>query len=304
MENTGKRQYGAAFRRQSPAGKIADILILMALAMAGLFALYPFLYVLCMSISDPMEALKMTITFYPKGFSLVSYGMILENGNVWLYYYNTLWYTAVGLVFNIIVTVTFAYPLSRHEFCLRKPVMVYMSIPMFFSGGMIPSFLVISRLGLYNTRWALILPGAMSIWVAVMTRVYFQTTIPDSVVEAAKIDGCNDLRILASIVAPLSKPIIAVIGLYNAVSFWNLYLNAVIYLANPKLQPLQVYLQRIVIGNMADVSGNVVGKLQRNMYGNQMKYAIIIFSLIPILCVYPMLQKYFVKGVMVGSLKG
>ena len=273
------------FMRQTTGGKIADIIILFILTVAGFFTLYPFIYVFSMSVSDPAEVMKMKIKFFPKGFSLKSYELILENPNIWRYYYNTIWYTVVGVLANIVVTVTFAYPLSRKEFCLKKPLMVFMSIPMFFSGGMIPSFLVISKLGLYNTRWALILPGAMSIWVAVMARVYFQTTIPDAVVEAAKIDGCNDLRILGRIVVPLSKPILAVIGLYNAVSFWNLYLNAVIYISDAKLQPLQVY-------------------LQRTMYGNQMKYSIIVFSILPIICVYPLLQKYFVKGVMVGSLKG
>lgn len=292
------------FMRQTTGGKIADIMILFILTVAGFFTLYPFIYVFSMSISDPAEVMKMTIKFFPKGFSLKSYELILENPNIWRYYYNTIWYTVVGVLANIIVTVTFAYPLSRKEFCLKKPLMVFMSIPMFFSGGMIPSFLVISKLGLYNTRWALILPGAMSIWVAVMARVYFQTTIPDAVVEAAKIDGCNDLRILGRIVVPLSKPILAVIGLYNAVSFWNLYLNAVIYISDAKLQPLQVYLQRIIIGNSPDISANVTGTLQRTMYGNQMKYSIIVFSILPIICVYPLLQKYFVKGVMVGSLKG
>lgn len=281
-----------------------DTIIVFVLIILAFVALYPFIYVLSMSLSDPVEALQLNISFLPKGFSLESYKLIIQNPTVWRYYYNTIWYTAVGVFANIIVTVTFAYPLSRKDFCLKKFYSIFLAIPMFISGGMVPTFLLISNLGLYNTRWALIFPSAMSLWICVMARVYFQTTVPDSLVEAAKLDGCSDVKVLTHVVVPISKPILSVVALYNAVSFWNLYMNALLYIVNEEIQPLQVYLNRILILNSPDLTQQVVGGMQRTLYGNQIKFSIIIFSILPIICLYPLLQKYFVKGVMVGSLKG
>lgn len=281
-----------------------DAIIIIILSICAFAALYPFLYVFSVSISDPSEAIKMNVTFLPKGFSLESYKLIIQNPTVWRYYYNTVWYTVMGVLANLIVTVTFAYTLSRKQFFLKKFLLLYMSIPMFLGGGsLIPLFLVINKMGLYNTRWALIIPSAMSLWVVVMTRVYFQTSIPDSVIEAAKIDGCSEVRTLWRIVIPLSAPIIAVVAMYNGVSFWNLYLNAVLFISKPEIQPLQVYLTRLIVQNSPDISSQVVGTIQRTQFAHQMRYSVIIFSVLPIVCAYPFLQKYFVKGVMVGSLK-
>lgn len=288
----------------SPGEKLATAIIYTILFIIGSATLYPFIYVFSNSISDPNEVFRMTVKLWPVGFSVEGYRLLITNPRVWLAYYNTIWYVVVGVALTIFTTVTFAYPLSRKEFTARKYFMIFTAVPMFFSGGLIPSLLLIIQLGLYNTRWAIILPGAVSIFGTVMARVFFQTTIPDSLVESARIDGANDAGILVRIVLPLSLPIIAVIGLFNAVSFWNLYVPALLYLPGaPKLQPLQVYLQRILIANIPDVNSPDVNAFKRSLFAIQLKYAIIMVATLPILCTYPFLQKYFVKGVMIGAVK-
>jgi putative aldouronate transport system permease protein len=288
----------------SPGEKVWTGLIYLFLLVLGAATLYPFIYVFSNSISDPNAVFQMKIKVLPVGFSLEGYKMILTNPRVWQAYYNTIWYVVVGVSFNIFMTITYAYPLSRKEFTARKYFMVFTAIPMFFSCSIIPSLLLIIRLGLYNTRWALILPGAISLFGTVMARVFFQTTIPDSLVESARIDGANDAKILTAVVMPLSLPIITVIGLFTAVSYWNMYVPALLYLPGvPKYQPLQVYLQRILIANVSDVNSPDVNAFKRALFAIQLKYAIIMVATLPILLSYPFLQKYFVKGVMVGAIK-
>ncbi len=290
--------------KATPGEKAVLAVIHAFLILLGAATLYPFVYVFSNSISDPNEVFKMSIKLWPVGFSLEGYKLIVTNPRVWQAYYNTLWYVVVGVLVNVFTTITFAYPLSRKEFGARKYFMVYTAIPMFFNGGLIPSLLLVLKLGIYNTRWAIILPSAISIFGTVMARVFFQTTIPDSLVESARIDGCNDIGILARIVMPLSLPIITVIGLFTAVSFWNMYVPALLYLPDaPKLQPLQVYLQRILIANVPDVNSPDVNAFKRSLFAIQLKYAIIMVATLPILLTYPFLQKYFVKGMMVGAIK-
>jgi putative aldouronate transport system permease protein len=290
--------------KTTPGEKLATAAIYTILFILGVITLYPFIYVLSNSLSDPNEVFRMTVKLWPVGFTLNGYTMVLSNPHVWQAYYNTIWYVVVGVAFNIFTTITFAYPLSRKEFTARKYFMVFIAVPMFFSGGMIPSLLLIIQLGLYNTRWALILPGAISIFGTVMARVFFQTTIPDSLVESARIDGANDVKVLVRIVMPLSLPIISVIGLFTAVSYWNMYTPALLYLPSaPKLQPLQVYLQRILIANISDINSPNADTFARSLYAIQLKYSVIMVATLPIICTYPFLQKYFVKGVMVGAIK-
>lgn len=290
--------------KTTPLEKFATAAIYVILFLLGFATLYPFIYVISCSVSDPNNVFLMKVILWPVGFSWQGMNMVLTNPNVWQGYYNTLWYTVVGTALTVVITVSFAYPLSRKEFTIRKYFMVFIAIPMFFSGGMIPMLLLVIQLGLYNTRWALVLPGAISIFGTIMARVFFQTTIPDSLVESAKIDGANDMKILIKIVLPLSLPIIAVLALFNAVSYWNMYVPALLYLPSaPKLQPLQVYLQRILIANVPDVNSPDVNAFRRSLFAIQLKYAVIVVATLPILCTYPFLQKYFVKGVMVGAIK-
>ncbi|MBO9605817.1 MAG: carbohydrate ABC transporter permease [Paenibacillaceae bacterium] len=283
--------------------RIVEGVIACILFVIGLSTIYPFLYVFSMSISSPEEVVAMRIWLWPRGFSLESYGLLFENANMWRGYYNTIWYTLVGTAINIFVTVTFAYPLSRRDFFARGYFMVLLAVTMFFSGGLIPDFLLIQKLGLYDTRWAIVLPAAMSAWTAIMTRVYFQSSIPDGLTEAAKIDGCSDIGILYRVVMPISLPIVSVIALYSAVGFWNSYFSALIYLPNAKLQPLQVYLMKVLIQNSPDLNTQFDDAMTRDMFATQLKYSIIIVSIVPIICSYPFLQKYFVKGAVVGAIK-
>jgi len=289
--------------RKSIGERVFDGSITFFLILAMMITLYPFIYIFSMSISDPNEVASQSIWLLPKGFSLDSYKIAFENPDLWRSYYNTLWYTIIGTALNVFMTIMGAYPLSRRNFQLRHFFMVVIAITMFFSGGLIPMFILINKLHLYNTRWALIIPGAVSAWNLVLARVFFQSTIPDSLPEAAKLDGCSEGGILFRIVMPLSMPIIAVLTLYYAVGHWNSYFGALLYLPNPKLQPVQIYLMKVLIEQTEEALGGMQDVGARSMLAAQMKYTIIIIVVLPILCVYPFLQKYFVKGVMIGAIK-
>jgi putative aldouronate transport system permease protein len=276
------------------------IVLMLILTIAT--TLYPFIYVISMSVSNPVYVIQQSVWLFPKGFSMGAYKLIFENKEIWQSYYNTIWYTVIGTAINLAVTIFAAYPLSRRTFFARNYIMFFIVFTMFFSGGIIPSFMLVKYLGLYDTKWAIILPAAISTWNLIIARSFFQS-IPDSLQESARIDGCNDLGILFRIVLPLSMPIIAVIGLFSAVGFWNSYFSAMIYLPSPKNHPLQIYLMKIVVQNSQQFVGASQG-YERVLYTAQLKYGIIVVAVLPIICVYPFLQRYFVKGVMIGAVKG
>lgn len=289
--------------RKSAGERTADVFILIAMWGVIAVTLYPFIYVLSMSISDPYRAIDNSVWLWPKGFSLGAYERIFENPQLWVSYYNTIFYAVVGTAINVVMTILGGYPLSRRTFFARKWIMTFIVITMFFSGGLIPTFILINELGLYNTRWAVLLPGATSAFYIIITLTFFRA-IPEALHESAKIDGASEFRILRSIIVPLSKPIIAVLTLFYAVGHWNSYFNAMIYLPDTKLQPLQVFLVRVLVEQTADTLMNEMqGQLGRTIMSYQLKYSIIIVAILPILLVYPFVQKYFVKGVMIGSLK-
>lgn len=290
--------------KESRSDKIFYIIVNIILAIAMIITLYPFIYTLSSSISDPYAVAKRQIVLLPKGFSLESYKMVLDNPEIYRYYYNTIWYVVVGTSINLIMTLIAAYPLSREKFFLRDHIMMFISFTMFFSGGLIPTFLLVRGLGLYNTRWAIVLPTAVSVWNVIITRTYMQSNIPDSLWESATIDGANDLVILCKITLPLSKPILAVILLFSAVSHWNSYFPALIYLADKDLHPMQLFLRRILLIVSEDLVASAQGTSERSAIGEQIRYTVIMVTIIPIICVYPFLQKYFVKGVMIGAIKG
>lgn len=294
--------------KKSFGEKLATAIISFFLLLAGSITLYPFLYIISMSISNPKEVIAMHVWLLPKGLDLHSYLFLLKSDDLWISYYNTLWYAAVGITVNVIITVAFAYPLSRKDFFLRSSIMIFMVLPVFLGGSvsMIPTFILIMKLGLYNTRWAIIASSAMSPMLAIMSRVFFQSTIPDSLIESAKIDGASDVKVLSRIVAPLSLPIISVIMIYNIVIFWNVYTPALLYVPNYKLQPLQVYLQSVLIKNSPDqvaLNAAAVSPEARSDIAYQLKYCTIMITILPIIFIYPFLQKYFVKGSMIGAIK-
>ncbi|MEN6315926.1 MAG: carbohydrate ABC transporter permease [Clostridiaceae bacterium] len=269
-------------------------------------ALYPLVYTFSMSISAPIHVAKNDIFIWPKGFSLQAYKLVFEDKEIWNTYLNTIWYTVVGTIISVVLTVISAYPLSRPGFFLRKKLMMFVLFTMYFSGGLIPQFLLINNLGLYNNRWACILPYAISAWNLIVCRSFFES-IPNSIEEAAKIDGASHYKILFKIFIPLSMPIIAVLTLFYAVGQWNGYFAAMLYLPNADLHPIQLYLRKVLIlSNVQSSMGNAatMGGFERSLATQQLKYAVIIVAILPILAVYPYLQKYFVKGVMIGSIKG
>lgn len=281
-----------------------DVLMVTTLLAVCAVTLYPFVYVVSMSLSDPDAVLRQEVVLLPKGFSMKSYQMAVTTPGFFRSYYNTIWYTLVSMILNIVLTVMTAYPLSRREFVFRSQIMVMIAVTMFFSGGLIPLFILVTRLGLYNTRWAIVLPTALTAWHLIIARIFFQTTIPESLNESARIEGANDIAILLRIVFPLSKPIVAVVALFSGVAMWNSFFPALIFLTDKDLKPISIFLRRILIlGEMSASAGTDDGQLAMFKYGTQFKYSTIILSILPIVFIYPFLQQYFVKGVMLGAIK-
>ncbi|MBT2291489.1 carbohydrate ABC transporter permease [Paenibacillus albidus] len=278
-----------------------NFIILAALAV---ITAYPFVYVIFASLSSADELTAHSgLLLKPLNFSLEAYKAVLKNPIIYSGYMNTLFIVVVGTVYNIIMTSMGAFVLSRKDFFWRKPITIMIVFTMFFGGGLIPNFLLVKNLGLMDSLWALIIPGAIGTWNLIIMRTAFQG-IPDSLVESAHIDGANDFIILFKIILPLALPTIAVMVLYYGVGHWNAWFGAMIYLRDRELWPLQLALREILISNSTDemMSGTVAQ--DRAAIGETIKYATIMVATLPILAAYPFLQKYFVKGVMVGALKG
>jgi len=256
-----------------------------------------------MSISDPFYVMQRKVWLWPIGFSLESYKTVFNDPSIWTSYLNTIWYVVVGTGINLILTLTAAFALSRKIFFARKTITVFITLTMFFSGGLIPDFLLINNLGLYNTRWALVLPVSKLTTYYILVAITFFNTIPESILESAKIDGANDIRVFLSIMLPLSTPIIVVLVLFHAVSHWNSYFYAMIYLADDHLKPLQLYLYRILVKNNYKLMDGIRDNYRRTMISAQLRHTVIMVASIPIICTYPFLQKYFIKGVMIGAVK-
>lgn len=291
--------------RIKPTGteRLFHMIVILVMCAIIVITVYPFIYVLSVSISEPANVMQGKVWLLPVGFSLESYKLVLKDPEIWTSYYNTIWYTVIGTAINMAMTLLAAYPLSKKKFCLRVPLTFFFLFTMFFSGGLIPLFILVKNLGLYNTRWALVLVPVGSFVYYMLVTITFLHTIPDSLQESARIDGANDILILLRIVVPLSLPVIAVISLFFAVYYWNSYMPALLYISDTKLKPLQIYLVKIVINNNYKLMEGIQDKLERSSIGSQLKYAVIIFAVLPIVCVYPFLQKYFVKGVMIGAIK-
>lgn len=296
--------------KKSIGEKIFDSGNIVFLIIVACVTVYPMVFILASSLSDYNAILRNDVFLFPKGFTLEGYADVFADGAIFKAYYNTLWYTFVGTFINLFFTLTAAYALSRKYYTLRSPITMIIAVTMFFSGGIIPSFLLINWLGLYDTRWAMVLPGAVSVFNLIMAREFLTLNIPDEMAEAAKIDGANDLYIFYKIVLPLCKPIIAVLALFYGVAHWNSFFNAMIYLNNPDYLPLSLYLRRLLVLGTTNFSSDammdpslvndpaaVLGITQR------IKYASIMVTMLPILLSYPFFQKYFAKGVMIGSIK-
>lgn len=294
---------------KSRSDKIFDAINYSLLSLVFLLVLYPLIFILVASISDPKLVVTGKIWLIPKGISLEGYQAVFDNGDIWIGYRNTIFYTVVGTLINLGVTLTCAFALSRKDFIGRNFFMALFVFTMYFSGGLIPTFLIIKKLNLINTVWALIIPSAASMYNIIITRTFMASSIPFSLQEAAKIDGSSDAGIFFKIILPLSKPIIAVMALFYGVAHWNVYFNALIYLSDRKLFPLQLILREILVQNAnIDVETICTAEMDaivRKAYlAETMKYSVIFIASFPVLVAYPFLQKYFVKGVMVGAIKG
>lgn len=283
---------------------VFDVVNVILLLAASIICLYPMLYILFASFSDPAELIKYNgILLKPLGFSLAGYKEVVNNKEVFTGLMNTLFYVTVGTTLSVLVTSMLAYPLSRPSFKYRRQLQLFIILTMFVSGGMIPLYLVVKGLGLLNTRWAIILPSLVSAYNLTVMRSSLEQ-LPISLEESAKLDGANDFVILFRIILPLSKAIVAVMVLFYGVAQWNMWFNASIYLKDRSLYPLQLFLREILINTGADnmvmdTSTGAKASLQQVI-----KYALIVVSTVPILVVYPFLQKYFVKGVLLGAVKG
>jgi putative aldouronate transport system permease protein len=273
-------------------------------ALIFLAILYPLVFVVSASFSDPMKVMDGEMWLWPKNFTLDAYKGILQDGTIWQGYRNSIMYTIVGTLINLTLSTLAAYPLSRKDMPVRNGFMFIITLTMFFSGGMIPTFLIVKSLGMVNTVWALWIPNAIATYNLIVMRTYFQTNIPWEVQEAAFIDGCSDVRLLTNIILPLSRPIMAVMVLFYAVNHWNSYFNALIYLQDSKLYPLQLVMREILLVSQSSLTDESGSMDQQMLLAEGIKYALIIAASVPVLLLYPFVQRHFVKGVMVGSIKG
>lgn len=271
-----------------------------------IIVLYPLVFVVSASFSSPNAVASGKVFLWPVDLSLRGYKAIFAYRQVWIGYRNTIFYTVAGTAVNLFMTMICAFSLSRKTLPGLRLITKIFAFTMIFSGGLIPYYLLIDRLGLINKPLVMIVPGALSIYNMIIARTFIQNTIPFDIYEAAQIDGCSDFRYFTVVVLPLSKAVIAVLGLFYAVGHWNAYFNALIFLSRKNLFPLQLFLREILVMNQIDPNALLDEEQRVAIMGMQdlLKYSLIVVATVPILCVYPFVQRYFIKGVMIGSLKG
>lgn len=268
---------------------------------------YPLIYVVSSSFSSPTAISAGKVWLLPVDATVSGYKAVFETSKVWTGFRNSLFYTVASVFVGVALTVMAAYPLSRKDFGMRNHFMLFFVFTTLFSGGLIPSYLVVRSLGMLDTVWSMIIPGALTAFNIIITRTFFQSTIPDELLEAAQLDGVSDLRFVRDVVVPLSMPILMVNALFYAVAQWNSFFNALIFLRNPDLFPLQLVLRDILVNsNVKDLNPNMdqLKVIEQQQLAVVLKYALIVVSTAPILAIYPFVQKHFVRGVLIGSLKG
>ncbi|QUI25377.1 carbohydrate ABC transporter permease [Vallitalea pronyensis] len=285
--------------------KVFDIVKTVILVTALLLVMYPLYFIIIASISDGTAINTGNVWFLPKGINLEGYHRILKDDMIWIGYRNTIVYTVVGTSINLVLTILLAYPLSRKDFSIGKYVMIFLMITMYFNGGLIPRYLQVKNIGLMDTWLVMVLLNSVNVFNVIIARSFLKSSIPETLYEAAVLDGCSHATYLVKVVLPLSKPIIAVLLLYYGIAHWNEFFTGLIYLKNEKLYPLQLILRSILIENqMQDAMVEDLSDTNQKDIGELIKYGIIIVSSLPVLVIYPFLQKYFVQGVMIGSVKG
>ena len=270
-----------------------------------LLVLYPLIYIVSASISDPVAVTAGKVWLWPVDISLRGYEVTFQNPQIMTGYLNSIFYAVFGTLISVTLTVLVAYPLSRRDLYGINVIMFLITFTLIFSGGLIPTYLVVRDLGMIDTRWALLIPNAVAAFQVIIARTFFRSAIPMELAEAAELDGCNDLQFLWRVVLPLSKPIIAVLALMYAVSQWNGYFDALIYLKSSDLQPLQIVLRNILILNTTSSgSMDATAMAERQKLADLLKYCLVVVATVPVLLIYPFVQRYFVKGMLIGSIKG
>lgn len=292
----------------SKSDKVFDIVNVVLISLLTIILLYPIIFVVMASFSNPNKIYEVPLLLWPRGFNLNGYTEILKNKDILVGFKNAVIYTALGTAISVIVTIFGAYPLSRKDLRGRSFFTLFFTVTMFFGGGLIPTYLVNQQLGIINTVWVMILPGAVGVYNMILMRTFFQQNIPSELIESAYMDGANDLQLLYKIILPLSTPIIVVIAMFNGVGRWNAYFDAMIYLRDRAKFPLQLILREILIQGQFgdDVNQTLVGSAQDQlmMLKLTLKYSVVIVSTLPVLLFYPIVAKYFEKGILVGAIKG
>ena len=283
-----------------------DVVLTIFSLIVLLITVYPLYFVVIASISEPHLVSTGAVFFVPKGITWEGYQKVLKDSEIWIGYRNTIFYTVAGTLLNLGITLPAAYALSRKELAGRRWIMLYFTFTMFFNGGMIPTYMLVRDLKLVNTPWALLLPTILNVFNLIIARTFFESTLPDAMIEAATIDGASNAKTFFSIVLPLSPAIIAVLILYYGLAHWNSYFNAMIYISDQSLQTLQVIIKNIMaaidVTTTDGLSPEVIA--ERIKTKELVKYAVVVVSTVPALAIFPFVQKYFVKGVMVGAIKG
>jgi putative aldouronate transport system permease protein len=292
--------------RQTGSDRTFDLLNKIVLTILFVSVLYPFIYIVSSSFSSTNAVEAGRVFLWPVEPSLKGYSAVFANKQIWWGFYNSLFYTVAGTVVSVVLTVLAAYPLSRADLPGRQFFAFLFLFTVMFSGGLIPTYLLVRNLGILNTRWALVFPAAVSVFNVLITRTFFQNNLPHEMLEAARMDGADDFLFLRRIVIPLSGPVIAVITLFYAVGQWNAYFRALLYLNDQRLFPLQLVLRDILISNRVDPNmiTNEEDLLARQGLADLLKYSLIVVATTPVLIIYPFVQKYFVRGVMIGAIKG
>ncbi|MGM1048003.1 MAG: carbohydrate ABC transporter permease [Bacillota bacterium] len=283
--------------QESLASKLFDVLNILFMILLVIVMVYPMVYVFSASISNNALVASGAVLLWPKDITLIAYEQLIYNPDLWVSYWNTIRYAFVQTVLTLIVTSAMAYPLAKRWLPGRRVILLMAAFTLLFSGGMIPTFLIVQQLGLLNSIWAIVLPSLISTWYLFIMRTFFEA-LPEELEDAAAIDGCGSMQILVRIVLPLSLPVMVTIGLFTAVNQWNAFFNALIYLNDRDMHPLQIMMRNILIAGT-----NVQGEGDLT-HLETLKYAMIIIGTLPILCVYPFIQKYFVQGTMIGGIKG
>lgn len=294
------------FHKYNMNDKIFYIAVIVFLTTFFILVLYPCIFVVSASFSSGSKVQSGKVLLLPVDLSLEGYKAVFRNSDIWIGFRNSLFYTVAGTLINVVMTMTAAYCLSRKDVPGSNFIMLLFTFTMFFSGGMIPTYILIRSLNMLNTVWSLLLPGAIGVYYLIMARTFIRNSIPDELLEASMIDGCSDIMYYLKVVLPLSKAIMAVLVLYYGVGHWNSYFNAMIYLRDKAIYPLTIFLREILMADRIDPSMFSDPELQMQIaqMAGVLKYSLIVVSVVPVLLIYPFIQKYFVQGVMIGSVKG